>query len=162
ELPTAKEQAQIAARQKRITGLEADIKGLRERILRGEVNWEEALKKDRLTAYLLAILKTPRAERTAAQQKALAEHYASSSPERHNLEARRARERKALEGLRRWVLITRVREERPQPRDTFVLVRGQYDKYGEKVRPSLPACLPPLPKGEANNRLGLARWLVDR
>ncbi len=54
-----------------------------------------------------------------------------------------------------------VMQERPQPRDTFLLVRGAYDKPGEKVSSGLPAVLPPLPAKAENNRLGLARWLVD-
>lgn len=56
---------------------------------------------------------------------------------------------------------TMVMEERPTPRDTYVLVRGQYDRPGEKVERSVPACLPALPEGVEKNRLGLARWLVD-
>jgi hypothetical protein len=56
---------------------------------------------------------------------------------------------------------TMVMEEMPVPRDTFVLIRGQYDKHGDKVTAGVPACLPPLPAGVPNNRLGLARWLVD-
>ncbi|HVA46360.1 MAG TPA: PSD1 and planctomycete cytochrome C domain-containing protein [Pirellulales bacterium] len=53
-----------------------------------------------------------------------------------------------------------VMREMPQPRDTYLLVRGQYDKHGEKVLPGVPACLPPLADGAPANRLGLARWLV--
>jgi hypothetical protein len=55
-----------------------------------------------------------------------------------------------------------VMREMPTPRDTFLLVRGQYDKHGEKVLPGVPACLPPLAAGAPANRLGLAHWLVDR
>jgi len=36
---------------------------------------------------------------------------------------------------------TMVMEEMPQPRDTFVLKRGEYDKPGEQVRPAFPAAL---------------------
>jgi hypothetical protein len=54
-----------------------------------------------------------------------------------------------------------VMQERPQPRDTFLLVRGAYDKPGEKVTQGLPAILPALPAGVPNNRLGLARWLAS-
>ena len=54
-----------------------------------------------------------------------------------------------------------VMQERPTPRDTFVLLRGAYDRPGEKVSPGLPAVLPPLPAGCTNNRLGFAKWLVD-
>jgi hypothetical protein len=56
---------------------------------------------------------------------------------------------------------TMVMEELPVPRDAFVLVRGQYDRHGEKVTAGVPASLPPLPAGAPANRLGLARWLVD-
>src|SRR4029077_11792369 len=64
--------------------------------------------------------------------------------------------------LKNTVLITMVMEERKEPRETFVLQRGIYNKYGEKVTPGVPAVFPPLPKDAANNRLGFARWLVDR
>ncbi len=57
---------------------------------------------------------------------------------------------------------TMVMKEMKHARDTFVLLRGAYDKQGEQVQAGLPAFLPPLPAGEENNRLGLARWLVDR
>jgi hypothetical protein len=48
-----------------------------------------------------------------------------------------------------------------KPRDTFLLLRGVYDKRGEKLTPDVPASLPPLAKNAPNNRLGLASWLVD-
>jgi hypothetical protein len=54
-----------------------------------------------------------------------------------------------------------VMRELPAPREAFILVRGEYDKRGEKVASGLPAALPGLPSGTPNNRLGLARWLVD-
>ncbi len=56
---------------------------------------------------------------------------------------------------------TMVAKEMEKPRDTFMLIRGEYDKKGDKVQPGLPAILPPLPPGAPTNRLGLARWLVD-
>ena len=49
-----------------------------------------------------------------------------------------------------------------KPRDAFVLKRGAYDNHGEKVAPGVPSILPPLRPEWPNNRLGLARWLVDR
>ena len=54
-----------------------------------------------------------------------------------------------------------VMKERATPRDTFVLLRGAYDRPGEKVSPGVPSVLPPLPAGSPNNRLGFAKWLVD-
>ncbi len=57
-----------------------------------------------------------------------------------------------------WALVTR---ERSEQRPAHLLKRGEYDKPGEQVQRNVPAVLPPLPKDAPNNRLGLARWLVD-
>jgi hypothetical protein len=54
-----------------------------------------------------------------------------------------------------------VMQERPQARETHLLVRGAYDRPGEKVSPAVPAVLHPLRPGQPNTRLGFARWLVD-
>jgi hypothetical protein len=55
-----------------------------------------------------------------------------------------------------------VMQELPQRRDTFQLKRGAYDAPGEKVEPRTPAALPAFHTDWPANRLGLARWLVDR
>src|SRR5579863_724959 len=55
-----------------------------------------------------------------------------------------------------------VMVESAKPRDAFILKRGAYDNHGERVMPGVPAVLPPMPAGFPNNRLGLAKWLVDR
>ena len=54
-----------------------------------------------------------------------------------------------------------VSRERAEPRDTFMLYRGEYDKPGEKVSADVPAMLPPLGAQAPRNRLGLAQWLVN-
>lgn len=56
---------------------------------------------------------------------------------------------------------TMVMREREKPRDTFMLLRGVYDKHGDKVAHGVPAVLPPLPTEAPPNRLALARWLVS-
>src|SRR6185436_12441021 len=57
--------------------------------------------------------------------------------------------------------VTMVAKEMDKPRETFMLIRGEYDKKGDKVTAGLPAFLPLMPPGAPTNRLGLARWLVD-
>ncbi|MFO0953335.1 MAG: PSD1 and planctomycete cytochrome C domain-containing protein [Isosphaeraceae bacterium] len=54
-----------------------------------------------------------------------------------------------------------VLSERAKPRETHVLIRGNWDRPGEKVGPDTPAAVAPWPEGEARTRLGLARWLVS-
>jgi hypothetical protein len=51
--------------------------------------------------------------------------------------------------------------DRATPRDTFILVKGAYDKFGDRVTHGTPAVLPPLPLDAPKNRLSLARWLVS-
>lgn len=50
-----------------------------------------------------------------------------------------------------------------KPRDTFVLMRGQYDKpdKNQQVAANVPSFLSPLPNDSPQNRLGLAKWLID-
>jgi hypothetical protein len=63
--------------------------------------------------------------------------------------------------LEREIPSTMVMAEMEKPRETFVLVRGQYDQFGRKVRADTPASLPPFPSDAPRNRLGLAQWLVS-
>jgi hypothetical protein len=56
---------------------------------------------------------------------------------------------------------TMVMQEMEKPRDTYFLMRGQYDQPGEKVAAHVPLSLPRLPEGVSADRLGFARWLVD-
>lgn len=55
-----------------------------------------------------------------------------------------------------------VLEERDTPRETHVLIRGDFLKPGVKVSPDVPAVLPALEikDGSKPTRLDLARWLV--
>ncbi|HIF31388.1 MAG TPA: DUF1553 domain-containing protein [Planctomycetes bacterium] len=55
-----------------------------------------------------------------------------------------------------------VMRDQPGIRQTFILGRGQYNQPGEAVDASTPAVLPPFPEAFPKNRLGLAKWLVDR
>ena len=48
------------------------------------------------------------------------------------------------------------------PRPAHLLKRGAYDAPGDVVPRDTPASLPPFPKDQPRNRLGLARWLTDR
>ena len=67
------------------------------------------------------------------------------------------RERAALRNTFPSVM---VMHELPEPRAAHVLLRGNYDRPGERVERATPAWLPPLPDGAPDNRLGLALWLV--
>jgi hypothetical protein len=58
--------------------------------------------------------------------------------------------------------VTLISGERNEPLPAHILIRGQYDKPGEKVQANTPAFLPPVEKtGDRVTRMDFARWLVS-
>ncbi|HZO90813.1 MAG TPA: DUF1553 domain-containing protein [Chthonomonadaceae bacterium] len=112
---------------------------------------------------LRPILTTPAEKRTPEQKETLSQYLLEKNDaEYRKLTAALADWRRKYTELDNAIPTTMVMQElTDKPRETFMLVRGQYDQHGEKVTPGTPAFLPPLPKGAPNNRLGLAMWLVD-
>ena len=100
----------------------------------------------KLRAYYLAFIARPAMPELALRQKewekARAEHFIAAD---------------AIPG-------TLVFRDLPVPRDSFVILRGQYDKPGEKVTPGVPSVLPPLKLADSTKRptrLDLANWVVS-
>ena len=66
------------------------------------------------------------------------------------------------EAIRARSPVTHIQQERTDSMPAaFILMRGQYDRPGEKVEANTPSALHPLPEGVPRNRMSLARWLVD-
>ncbi len=112
---------------------------------------------------LRAGLATAADKRTPKQKASLYEHflatrdsqYQSLSTTLANLEA----EQKAI---RDRSPVTHIQVEKPNSMPVaFILMRGQYDKPGEKVSAATPTALHAMPRGAPANRLGLAKWIVD-
>jgi hypothetical protein len=60
---------------------------------------------------------------------------------------------------------TLIFRDLPEPRETFIAERGQYNKPGEKVEPAIPVSFGKFSapaKPRRLNRLDLAQWLVGR
>jgi hypothetical protein len=110
---------------------------------------------------MAAILRTAPEVRSAADAGELTGYFVTHSRERRVAAERLAKLEAERRRIENKIPTTMVMSEMSTPRDTFVLLRGSYDKPGDKVTPTVPACLPPLPDGAPHNRLGLARWLVD-
>jgi len=55
-----------------------------------------------------------------------------------------------------------VLAERPEPRETHLLVRGVWDKKGTVVQRDVPPAIAPWPEGLPRDRLGLAQWITSR
>jgi len=128
--------------------------------------WEpRARANPRLPADLKTALKVDPAKRSPEQKSKILHHYLRNvySPTRDTfapLEKDLDQVTKKLKEAEDTIPYTMISEEMPEPRPAFVLLRGDFLKKGEKVDRAIPAIFPPLPDGEPNNRLGLARWLV--
>ena len=71
---------------------------------------------------------------------------------------------KEKQELEKSIPLTFVMADLEKPRESFVMLRGAYDKPGEQVHRQVPSFLPPLddkPKDRDYNRLDLANWLVS-
>lgn len=60
------------------------------------------------------------------------------------------------------VTSTLVMQEAKAPRESFLFIKGDFTRHGERVYPGTLHILHPLEKKENPNRLDLAQWLVDK
>jgi Protein of unknown function (DUF1553)/Protein of unknown function (DUF1549)/Concanavalin A-like lectin/glucanases superfamily/Planctomycete cytochrome C len=114
------------------------------------------------------ILATAASQRTAEQKETLTRYYLENADEPYQkLTAELADWRKKSTDLENAIPTTMVMGEMEKPRETFMLIRGQYDRKGEKVTAALPAALTLPGSGAVTaekappTRLDLAKWLVD-
>jgi hypothetical protein len=113
---------------------------------------------DRLPASVREILRLPASERSTEEQLAVFRYWRTTVPEWQEANARiDALWSQHPEGSTQLVL-----QPRAQPRETHVLVRGDFLQPAEHVQPGVPAFLHHLDTDAAPTRLTLARWLVDR
>jgi hypothetical protein len=117
-------------------------------------------------AEIAKLLKSvPAAKRTPGQQRQLRDHYlttecAATKPTLGPLLVEAGQLKKERDDLEKSAPASFVMRDLEKPRESFVMLRGAYDKPGEKVARAVPAVFPPLAKADAPNRLDLARWLV--
>lgn len=76
-------------------------------------------------------------------------------------EAQKQKRELAAELDRLAMPTTLVMQEMDKPRDTTLLIRGDFLHRGDRVEASVPAVLNDFPADAPRNRLGLARWIVD-
>jgi hypothetical protein len=109
------------------------------------------------------ILTIPRDRRTIGQQQKLRTAFLEFGAEREIWLAKGRLDelRQQVAQFRESLPTVMVMEEMPTPRATHVLLRGEYDKPGERVTAGTPAALPDLIANEPPNRLALAHWLTD-
>jgi len=111
-----------------------------------------------LTASLPDLARIPPEKRTQAQRDKLEWAFLEGNKEWEELTALKRKRAFFLDSLPTVMIM----QEKSVPQPAHVLIRGAYDRPGEKVERAVPAALPPLPKDAPLDRLGLARWIVSR
>ena len=110
---------------------------------------------------LRAIIAKPAGERSPQERKALLDHFLNSSGAPEVVAARNLKESTATAAKTFRDALPKVMiMSDGQHRKTHIFSRGSYTAPLDEVEAGTPGCLPPIPAGAPNNRLGLARWLV--
>ncbi|MDA7915963.1 DUF1553 domain-containing protein [Verrucomicrobia bacterium] len=106
----------------------------------------------------------PADKRNKTEKALIDEFYYGTVDKRHpDLLAKSKRFKSTLDAVNKRITTCMVMEDSvDNPRMTYVLDRGQYDKpkKDEVIKPSVPEFLGELPEGAPANRLGLAQWLT--
>lgn len=94
----------------------------------------------------------------------LRKYYRSISPALRPEQQQLADKEKAVRDYENSMPKTPIMEELPEDkrRETFIMVQGSFLNPGDAVEPQTLSAFHPFPEGEPNNRLGFAKWLVDR
>lgn len=112
---------------------------------------------------LVAALKTPEAQLKPAQLASLKDYYLTNidAGYKKELAASRALIGEETEIMDKQIDVM-VMKERKYPRKTFILNRGAYDAPGKPVTMDTPDAFFKIPREYPKNRLGLAKWLLDK
>ena len=145
----------------RLTGSRVDGVALQDvRLYSRQLSPEEVVSLSR-PPELAALLAKTADQRSPEEQGRLLDWYLATL-DQPSLAARR--DLAALEdsqaAIRARSAVTHVMQEKESPAEAFLLIRGAYDKRGDRVAPATPAALPPMPEELPRNRLGLAQWLL--
>ena len=124
--------------------------------------WEEALSeeaKEKLPRNVRAALNKPWDKRSLDQKRAV---YAAFDKDDEGFKSRNDKVTQ-LEKKQPRPITTMVMQELDKPRETHLLIKGDFTRPGEVVTPGVPTALHPLetPEQKPPNRLDLARWVVD-
>lgn len=160
-LPTEKQKAALARHKERIKQAEAEINELIKAAEGDVAAWEVGLTdeaKKKLKANVQKALSLAADKRSAADEKLLAETMLANDADFKKKQASLAKLKKSSLP----VTSTLVMKERATPRDSFLFIKGDFTRHGQRVYPGTPAVLHPLENTKNPNRLDLARWLVDR
>ncbi|WP_197525091.1 PSD1 and planctomycete cytochrome C domain-containing protein [Botrimarina hoheduenensis] len=117
-----------------------------------------------LPAEAIELASIPAESRTDEQEQLLRELFrwrSQAFPELVELRSQIAASEIQAAQIDRDTPVTLIYRERSEPREAFVLNRGEYDSPGERVDRATPGFLPPMDERLPLDRLGLAKWAVS-
>jgi hypothetical protein len=168
QVPSPEQSTRLKELDAAVKGAEQAIAAAKPAVEAAEVDWEREVaaaddkaKKD-LPPTVKAILTVAPEKRNDKQREELRNHYVEHvSPISRPLQQALDAAKKARDEFNSKIPTAMVMQEMAKPRETHVLIRGQYDQKGELVSMNTPAFLPPMDPSWPKNRLGLAEWLLD-
>lgn len=114
-------------------------------------------------AGVAAILKQPEEKWNAKQKTTLNEAFYQSDAQWSDLNQQLTKSKSEQTKLNKSIVTTMVMKELPKPRETFILLRGNFLAPGARVLPGVPEVLPPMPPAvKAPTRLDFAKWLTSK
>lgn len=126
--------------------------------------WEKSLSEDDKKALPFNVknaVDLPPRDRSEVHKRDLAAHFKATPTARK--EFPQLDEIAKLRAEEPQFVNTMVVTEEAKPRDTFVMIRGDFLRPGVAVKPDVPAVLPPLQSASDHaSRMDFARWLVSR
>lgn len=161
QLATEAEQARLEELKKETETLEAELKDYAKAAEADVLAWQKSLTPEQvahLSSELTQILETPPEKRTLKQNLKLLDQVRKDDP------AYKQRKSKFLKAEKKKpnTTSTMVMQERAEPRESFIFIKGDFTRHGEKVAPGFPKLFTPSWAENKNvNRLDLAKWLVD-
>ncbi|MBI1309719.1 DUF1553 domain-containing protein, partial [bacterium] len=116
-----------------------------------------------LSSEVITALKLGAEARSDTQKKLVRELFEQRDADVAALRREQETIRKRQSDLDGQIVRTMIMQDRDQPRETFVLIRGVWNQPDKEqpIVPGTPSILPPLPGEALPNRLALARWLVS-
>lgn len=168
ELATAAEKERIEETKKELDQLEDMLMDYIEKAGGDVLDWQKSLSPEqvaKLKSEITQVLETPPDKRTLKQKLLLVDQVRRDDAAYRKEKAKFLK----LEQKKPEVATTLVLQERKEPRDTFLFIKGDFTRHGEKVSPAFPKILSaasldltaPFMDRSNLNRLDLAKWLVS-
>ena len=159
-LPTPEQTSRLAEVQAQLTSFWSSLEATETLLSPPSADNSEPKKEAGVPEKIRSLLQKKPGSRSAGDLSELEKYFEASNPQ-YTQQLKKTRETvEERDRIRRLIVRVMIMGDRSEPRQTFMLDKGIYDKPGEAVSADVPECLPDLEGSAPHNRLVLARWLV--